>query len=554
MRQNSPDSLVALHNLTAQLQRATHTGAQLRPILHDLVQAMYQHWPGLAQINIYLPLAGGTLARYAGLDLALDAALDPVPEALAAQLTAETQPEDAAPQPARWIIPLGSEQSRQGIFEVVLADDEPTPPILEPVLLALAVPLAFAIEHLQAQPAPRVSTMTPAFATLYEISQKLSAQSSSPAILHDICKQLTDSLALDYIAVLRFDVMAAVARVIAEHPVRLGQETRLPLAEFGIYQHFQTSQTPLLIEDIRSSDELGANRVLFQSLNLQSMLMSPLVVQDDLLGGLVFAVADQARALTETDRQIAQVVATEIALSLRSTEFFTEIQRRANQLERISAFGRLVTGTLDQSQILQHVIEVVPNLLPADQVSVAFYSLEQNHMTVFELSDGITPQEFRLTAAGSSVEEVVQKYNPLLINDLVTSNYTDHQRLVQQGLQSTIVAPLMVSGRVLGTVSVGHKHARIYTPTDLNLLQQISNQIAIALENAHIFSSAQQRATFEEALSEITSHLQEQSDLRMMLQQTLQDFGSVLGAKRARVRLQVTPSELDISKLFQPKE
>jgi GAF domain-containing protein len=83
----------------------------------------------------------------------------------------------------------------------------------------------------------------------------------------------------------------------------------------------------------------------------------------------------------------------------------------------------------------------------------------------------------------------------------------------------------------------------MYTPTDLTLFQQIGNQIAIALENAHQFQTTQQRAQYEESLSQITSHLQQQADLRVMLQQTMQDLGQILGARRARVRLQITPSE-----------
>ena len=87
----------------------------------------------------------------------------------------------------------------------------------------------------------------------------------------------------------------------------------------------------------------------------------------------------------------------------------------------------------------------------------------------------------------------------------------------------------------------GNQHVSRYTSTDLTLLQQIGNQIAIALENARQFRTTRQRAQQEESLSEIVSHLQQQADLRVMMQQAMQDLGHLLGARRARVRLQVTP-------------
>ena len=111
----------------------------------------------------------------------------------------------------------------------------------------------------------------------------------------------------------------------------------------------------------------------------------------------------------------------------------------------------------------------------------------------------------------------------------------------EQGLHSLLIAPLTVSGYTFGAVMTAHQHAARYTPTDLALLQQIGNQIAIALENARQFQATRQRAQQEESLSEIVSHLQQQADLWVMMQQTMQDLGDLLGARRARVRLQVTP-------------
>jgi GAF domain-containing protein len=139
------------------------------------------------------------------------------------------------------------------------------------------------------------------------------------------------------------------------------------------------------------------------------------------------------------------------------------------------------------------------------------------------------------------VEEVVLTQNALLIPDLTSSTYSDHRQLAERGLNSALIAPLVVGGRILGTVIIGHPRARLYTPTDLTLLQQIGNQIAIALENARLHQAARQRIYYEEALNEITERLQQQTDMRDLLQQTMHDLGQTLGARRARVRLQTHP-------------
>jgi flagellar biosynthesis chaperone FliJ len=73
------------------------------------------------------------------------------------------------------------------------------------------------------------------------------------------------------------------------------------------------------------------------------------------------------------------------------------------------------------------------------------------------------------------------------------------------------------------------------THQDEELFSQTANTLKEVLQ------AAQQRAAYQEALSKITAHLQQQTDLSLILQQTLHELSQVLGARRARVRLQVLP-------------
>ena len=192
---------------------------------------------------------------------------------------------------------------------------------------------------------------------------------------------------------------------------------------------------------------------------------------------------------------------------------------------------------------LVRLIDRLIDLLDCDHVSLVLYTAGQAEMTLYELKPESPPRPTTIAAGGSSVEDVVQSYTPLSFDDLSRSTYTDHKRLAGSDLSSMIIVPLLASKQPLGTLNVAHHHPGIYTHTDLTLMQQIGTQVAIALENALLYHSAQQRAVYEEALSDITSRLQQQSDLRVMLEQTMQSLGTTLGAKRARVRLQLMPDD-----------
>jgi GAF domain-containing protein len=363
--------------------------------------------------------------------------------------------------------------------------------------------------------------------SLYETARQVSTSLASPETLKTTCQTLSDTLRLDYVAITRSRVDHST--LLAEHPARLGRDVKL--------SPFTGLRERPVVINLGRDPSLDPNLAPLHMLGLRTTLVAPLLAQGDSLGLLILATTDEKRAFGQEEVQVAQALATQIATSLRNAELFAEIQHRASQLERISAFGRLITSSLNWNEILQHVVDVIPNLLAADHVGLALHDQKDNRMRWIALSKSTSPREELLPITGSSVEEVLRTQLPMLITDVSTSGFTDHKHLAELGFETALLAPMIAGSSPLGTVIIGHARKHEHTPTDLTLLQQVGNQIAIALENARRYASARQHAQYEEALSAITSNLQQQTDIRDLLRQTMQGLGNVLGAHQARVRL-----------------
>lgn len=361
--------------------------------------------------------------------------------------------------------------------------------------------------------------------SLCEIARQISLTRVSASTLQTVCQNLVQVLSLHYAAVIRWGDVVDSAATIAEYPSRpRGDSSAGPLVRVA-YERLQVERAPVVVEPKELS-------------GLKTALVVPLLVQGEMIGGLALASGDASREFSPEERQAVQVIAAQVALGLRNSSLVADIQRHANQLELSTNFGRLVTSTFDRDKIFRHIVDVIPSLLPADQVSITLYTAGDSQMQQVILTLEGVFEKVMIPAAGSGVEEVVQAQTPMLITDLQSSNFTDHQRLSRLGFRSLMIVPLAIGKRTLGTLDIAHRAVDRYTPTELTLVQQFGNQIAIALENAHQFHTTQHRAAYEEALSEITSRLQEQSDLRNLLVQALKDLGQTLGAHQARVRLQ----------------
>jgi PAS domain S-box-containing protein len=64
--------------------------------------------------------------------------------------------------------------------------------------------------------------------------------------------------------------------------------------------------------------------------------------------------------------------------------------------------------------------------------------------------------------------------------------------LAAEGIQSSLILPLRSKGHIIGTWNLGCRQIGIYSPDDLPMVQALADQLAVAIENAHLYKQAQQ--------------------------------------------------------------
>jgi signal transduction histidine kinase len=67
-----------------------------------------------------------------------------------------------------------------------------------------------------------------------------------------------------------------------------------------------------------------------------------------------------------------------------------------------------------------------------------------------------------------------------------------------EGVQQVINIPLFAKGHLIGAFNLGTFHERPITPEELSLLASIGQQVAVAVENAHLYDQAEKSAAIAE--------------------------------------------------------
>jgi formate hydrogenlyase transcriptional activator len=126
---------------------------------------------------------------------------------------------------------------------------------------------------------------------------------------------------------------------------------------------------------------------------------------------------------------------------------------------------------------------------PYDRLSINLYDAKAQSLSYFAAADGIDPEgisckDGRPLSKGSVTRMVIQSGHPVIIKDL--RRYTDHSSvgsMVEAGLIATMAFPLIIRNRILGTIHFSFKKAPDYLSELTEVLTDVSNQAAIAVDN-----------------------------------------------------------------------
>jgi GAF domain-containing protein/CheY-like chemotaxis protein len=257
----------------------------------------------------------------------------------------------------------------------------------------------------------------------------------------------------------------------------------------GLTSKIILSRQPLLLNQQAQFDEIRQG----VGTDVRSYLGVPIFAGDEAIGALsVQSVAQEGR-FGEADVRLLTTLAANIGSAIQNALLYGESQRRATEMSTMAEVGREISATLDLDAILQRIVARAQDLL--DGTSAAVFLADD---------DG---QKFRATAAVGNIAEQVKSMTvvrgegiigslaaearPEVINDVTQDKRAIQIAGTQQGGQNEriMVAPLVGRGGVNGMMAVWRTGPhRPFTPADLDFLVGLSQNAAIAIDNARLFA------------------------------------------------------------------
>jgi PAS domain S-box-containing protein len=294
-----------------------------------------------------------------------------------------------------------------------------------------------------------------------------------------------------------------------ERGVRFPDES---LELFGFRRMALETREPVVInEDIeRIAAEVGQPPDALIGEASKSCVFVPLVVGDRGTGVISLQNLDREHAFSDADVRLLTTLASSLSVALENARLFEESRRRGTEMATLAELSRDIGGLLDLDAVLGRIAQRAKDLLRADTSAVF-------------LEEGPGAERYApLVALGNLAELIMADSIQLgegVIGDLASRGAAEFvndmigdPRSVQiPGTETDederlMAAPLLVRGRVIGMMAIWRMppDAEPFNANDLNFLVGLSQQAAIAIENARLFHEIGQQKQYFESLVDIS--------------------------------------------------
>lgn len=216
---------------------------------------------------------------------------------------------------------------------------------------------------------------------------------------------------------------------------------------------------------------------------------------------------------------------------------------RTKALATSTEVSRRLSTILDERQLIIEVVEQVKAAF--DYYHVHIYLLDEVSGDLImaggtgDVGAAMLKRGHRISHGEGLVGQAAETINP----ELVADTYQDPDLLPNPLLPQTsseAAMPIAISGKLLGVLYVQHHQVGGLRQTDLDLLQLIANQVAIALLNARSYTAVRQHAEREARIASIGQKIQTTTSIESALQVAIRELGQTLGANDIRVILEAS--------------
>jgi formate hydrogenlyase transcriptional activator len=352
------------------------------------------------------------------------------------------------------------------------------------------------------------------YQALVEVAESIAAHRDLSSLLHDLRDRLRRVVRSSAVHLILHDAEQNLMRrhiLDPAFPPRQIPSAGLAMEDAPAGWVWQTQQ-PMLIQDIPAIRSRYPHVVAeLEEYGIKTIYILPLSSLGRRLGALAF-ISSHESAWSEDDQEILRKITKLVALAVDNVINFesaltaqNELKRRIEHLRLLLEVGKSIVSHLDFRELIAVIAGYLRQVIRCDGVWLSLCEADPTQIRVYALDAKFADADSRamegrlIPLEDTPAADALTSLQTILVTRerLERSRSPIVKRILDQGVNSGCIAPLISHGRPLGAIAMVSLRENAFGEEDAELLTQIARQIAVAVENATNFERA--RAAEEQA-------------------------------------------------------
>ncbi|MFQ5883294.1 MAG: GAF domain-containing protein [Candidatus Methylomirabilales bacterium] len=228
-------------------------------------------------------------------------------------------------------------------------------------------------------------------------------------------------------------------------------------------------------------------------------------------------------------------------LEQKVAERTRELATKSERLEGLATLSRRVSATLDTQQVFEFVVGATVRLLNAN-LSLLWLWDEAAGVLRLAAVDGdadLVDYPRKVSCPGQGMSGLVFERRESLITDAPATDPRFAERVWAQkkGIHAYAAVPLLVGERAVGVLTAVRRNPGSFQTEELTLMNSFAAQVAIALENARLYSEALEKTERLEGLIRTGARVTGTLKAEEVLGGIAEEAARLLGVEGAGFRL-----------------
>ncbi|MFC1510268.1 GAF domain-containing protein [Candidatus Omnitrophota bacterium] len=224
----------------------------------------------------------------------------------------------------------------------------------------------------------------------------------------------------------------------------------------------------------------------------EAFLSIPIVHKNKSIG-VINVQHKKPHAYSKGSAALISLIAKQISGAIVNAQLYQDVKVKALQFDSLIKVSQSITSEDYLDEILNLIVVVTAEMLNSKICSIMLLDKKGNELTIKatqSLSDAYKKKP-NLKVNESISGEVIKTKKPIEIYDVKQEKrYGFRDVAVKEKLTSMLSVPMVVKRKAIGIVNVYTKEPHHFSNEEMDVLQIIANQAAVAVENTKLMNDA----------------------------------------------------------------